>query len=97
MAIIQRVSAYDAIMNQRARRADAAALAEARSAARKEAAEKAMARSESVRSAMSNNINQTVSNGIQLTSQLVSTRVNAANKAKAEEIAAKADAMMKLA
>ncbi|WP_224701265.1 hypothetical protein [Devosia aquimaris] len=84
-------------MNQRARRADAAALAEARSAARKEAAEKAMARSESVRSAMSNNINQTVSNGIQLTSQLVSTRVNAANKAKAEEIAAKADAMMKLA
>lgn len=97
MATIQRVSAYDAILNQRARRADAAALAEARSAARKEAAERTMARSESLRSTMSNNINQTVSNQVQLTSQLMSTRVNAANKAKTEAMMEKANAMMKLA
>lgn len=97
MVMFRNVSGYDAILEQRARRADAAALAEARSAARKDAAERAMARSESLRSAMSNNINQSTSNGIQLTSQLVQTRVNAANKAKAEEMMAKADSMMKFA
>lgn len=97
MVTFRNVSGYNAILEQRQRRADAAAIADARSAARKEAAERAMARSESLRATMSNNINQTVSNQIQLTSQLVSTRVNAANKAKTEEMMAKANAMMKFA
>ncbi|MBU1307525.1 MAG: hypothetical protein KKF33_18635 [Alphaproteobacteria bacterium] len=94
MAIIQRVSGYDAILAQRQRRADAAAVAEARSAARQQAASTTLAKSDGLRNAMANNINQTVSNQVQMTSQLVSTRVNAANKVKAEALMAKADAAL---
>lgn len=97
MAIIQRVSGYDAILAQRQRRADAAAVAEARSSARQQAASATLAKSDGLRNALANNISQTTSNQIQLTSQLVSTRVNAANKAKTEEMMAKANAMMKFA
>ena len=97
MVMFRNVSGYDAILEQRQRRADAAAIAEARSAARKEAAEKALARSESLRSAMATNITTSASNQVQLTTQQVSTRVTAENKAKAEAMMAKADSMMKYA
>ena len=54
MAIIQKVSAYDSIMLQRAKHADYAALAEARSEARRAAAQNTLAKSDTLRYTLAN-------------------------------------------
>ncbi|WP_193336839.1 hypothetical protein [Devosia beringensis] len=84
MAIIQKVSGYDAILAQRARRADAAAIAEARSQARREAAQNTMAKSDGLRSTLATTIANTGADQSQLTSQLIRTRMAEEAKAKAQ-------------
>jgi hypothetical protein len=84
MAIIGKVSAYDSIMLQRAKRADAAVLAEARSEARREAARATLAKSDGLRNTLANSIAQGGVDQSQLTSQLIRTRMLAEAKAKSE-------------
>ena len=84
MAIIQKVSGYDVILAQRAKRADAAALAENRSAARKAAAENTLAKSDSLRNTLASSIAQNGANQSQLMSQVIRTRMVEEAKAKSE-------------
>ena len=84
MAIIQKVSGYDAILAQRAKRADAAAIADARSAARREAAQATLAKSDNLRNTMATTITNSSADQSQLTSRLITTRMAAEAKAKAE-------------
>ncbi|MGV8853859.1 MAG: hypothetical protein ACOH2L_04380 [Devosia sp.] len=84
MAIIQKVSGYDMILAQRARRADAAAVAEARSQARRDAADNTLSKSDNLRNTMANVISQGGVDQSNLTSQLIRTRMVAEAKAKTE-------------
>tara|TARA_R110002020_G_scaffold50791_22_gene143771 strand:+ start:1140 stop:1412 length:273 start_codon:yes stop_codon:yes gene_type:complete len=84
MAVIAKVSGYDAILAQRARRADAAALAEARSEARRAAAEATLAKSDGLRNVLATTIANSGADQSQLTSQLIRTRMLAEAKAKSE-------------
>lgn len=85
MSTIAKVSGYDAILAQRARRADAAATAEARSTARQEAAQKTLSQSDNLRSTLSSLVTQSAADQSQLTSRIITTRAAAQAKAKSEE------------
>lgn len=83
MAIIQKVSAYDSIMLQRAKRADAAALAEARSEARRAAVQNTLAKSDTLRYTLANAAAQNSADQSQLMARIIQSRVAADAKAKA--------------
>lgn len=83
MAIIQKVSGYDAILLQRAKRADAAAIAEARSEARREAAQATLAKSDGLRNTLATTIANSGPDQSNLLSKVIQTRMAAEAKAKA--------------
>lgn len=96
MGIYATNSRYDAILLHRQKQRDAAEAREAKSQARREAADKALARSDSLRGALSTSVANKANGIMQLTSQIVSSRVAAENKEKAEATMAKAEALSKL-
>jgi len=84
MAIIQKVSGYDAILMQRAKRADAADLAEARSEARRAAAQNTLAKSDTLRNTIGTVIANSGPDQSNLLARVIQTRMAAEAKAKTE-------------